>query len=426
MVIRHSSTPATLATIVAGLILTLVACQTATPPVATPPGATPPVATPSMVVAAPHSTTPAGSPTPSHIPDFGSLVDLGLELDIDVLGPEQASDILDFASDGRSVVFSSGAAVDVATTDAAPDLWAVAPGREPEMIWKNPSRDHSLALVGGDLGTYAFVDIPLTGARSWTLYVIPDEGEDAIVLDEHPGAEDIPSFVPSFSIYERKIVWTSFDRGPDGPVSQLLWAGEPAWEPEVLLEVPSSEAELWLPSLYGAQLAYTEVRYNEDRSDDERSVWLMNIYEPGKRERLDTTGRATMPLRIGDAVFWKQAQRGYNMFNWGHMYRHDVATSEVEILDLAPQTFVNYPSAGERFVAWWGADSFQFGVYDHLREEPRAIESNPPGSNTNVLRPHLHSDLLVWMRVVGSETNRTRELRYAYLPDAGDLRGTSP
>lgn len=364
------------------------------------------------------------SSTPSGGPDLASLVDLGLELDIGVLGHEHAAHILDFASDGTSVLFSSGA--DAESASGAPDLWRVGPSRDPEIVWRNPNRDHSLAVIGGENGTYGFVDIPLTGERAWTLYVMPRADAEAIVLDQHPGDADVPSFVPSFSVYERKIVWTSFDRGPDGPVSQLLWAGEPAWEPEVLLEVPSSEAELWLPSLYGAQLAYTEVRYNQDRSDDERSVWLMNIYEAEERRRLDTTGRATMPLRVGDAVFWKQAQRGYNMFNWGHMYRHDLATGEVEILDLAPQTFVNYPSAGERFVAWWGADSFQFGVYDHIVEEPRTIESNPPGSNTSVLRPHLHSDLLAWMHVVGSEGDSTRELRYAYLPSIAELRDTSP
>ena len=409
-------TPAAVTTTVAGLLTILVACQAVAPP----------AVTRSPSAATPHGTAPSASSTPSHGPDMGSLVDLGLELDIDVLGPEHAADILDFASDGESVLFSSGAAPDVATTDGAPDLWAVAAGGEPEMVWKNPSRDHSLALVGGDLGTYAFVDMPLTGERAWTLYVMPRPGEDAIILDRHPGEPDVPSFVPSFSVYERQIAWTSFDRGPDGPVSQLLWAGEPAWEPQVLLEIPASEAELWLPSLYGGQVAYTEVRYNEDRSEDERSVWLMNIFEPEGRQRLDTTGRATMPLRIGEAVFWKQAQRGYNMFNWGHMYHYDVASGDVEILDLAPQTFVNYPSAGERFLAWWGADSFQFGVYDHILERPRTIESNPPGSDASVLRPHLHSDLLAWMRVVGAEGDSTRELRYAFLPSIAELRETSP
>ncbi len=407
--------PAAVVTTVAGVLTILAACQATRPPSES----VPPRATAEPIAAA-TPTQAEGSATAPPRADFASLVDLGLELDIEVLGPEHAAHVMDFASDGESVLFSSGIAAE--SSSGAPDLWRVAPGRDPEEVWRNPKRDHSLAVVGGDLGTYAFVDIPLSGDREWTLYLMPRADEEAIVLDEHPGDADVPSFVPSFSIYERRIVWTSFDRGADGPVSQLLWAGEPTWEPQVLLEVPASEAELWLPSLYGAQLAYTEVRYSEDRASDERSAWLMSLGEPEDRRRLDTTGRATMPVRIGGAVFWKQAQRGYNMFNWGQMYRYDVETGEVGIVDLEPQTFVNYPSAGERFVAWWGADSFQFGVYDHVLAEPRVIESNPPGSDTSVLRPHLHSDLLAWMRVVGSEGDSTRELRYAFLPSIAELR----
>jgi hypothetical protein len=360
---------------------------------------------------------------PSATPDFSTLTDLGAQIEIGVIGPEYTEDMADFVSTGDAVLFSSGAEPDVATTTGAPDLWEVQPWGDPELVWKNPARDHTLVRIGGDLGTYAFVDMPLTGERAWTLYLLPGGGEDAIVLDEHPGDEDVSSLVPSFSVHAGRIVWTAFDRGPDGPVSQMLMAGQPDWEPRVILEYPAAEAEIWLPSLYGTTLTYSEVRYSKDGLTDERSVWLMSLDEPGAPRRLDTTGRATMPVMIADAVLWKQTERGYNMFNWGHMYRHDLDTGRVSLVDITPQTFVNYPSGGQRYAAWRGADSFQLGVYDHVLDEPRLIESNPTESDTSVLAPHIHESLLVWLRVVGSDADAVAELRYAAMPDAGEARG---
>jgi hypothetical protein len=162
------------------------------------------------------------------------------------------------------------------------------------------------------------------------------------------------------------------------------------------------------------------VRYAADRSSDERHVYLMDLGDPDGRRRLDHSGRATMPLVVAGAVVWKEADPGFNMFNWGLMYRYDLETEAITALDTSPQDYVNYPSAGSRFVAWHGADSFALGVYDHLLEEARVIERS--GNDVSLLRPHLAWDLLVWMRVVGSGAGNRAELRYAFLPGVGELR----
>ena len=349
-------------------------------------------------------------------------VDLGLELDIGTLGGDAGNAVGEFASDGWSVIFSSGFGPDVARDDAAPDVWRLTPGpsAEPELVWRNPARDHTIARIAGDAGAVAFVDIPLTGERAWTFRFIPRHESEARVLDEHPGDDDVPSLVPSFSVGEDSVVWTAFDRGADGPVSQLLEASSPTWEPRVLLELPAAEAELWLPSSSGSLVAFTEVRYAPDRLSDERHVYLMDPDDPDGRRRLDTSGRATMPLIVPGAVLWKEADPGFNMFNWGRMFRFDLESEAVTRVDASPQEYVNYPSAGGRFVTWYGADSFALGVYDHLLDEARVIERS--GNDTSLLRPHLAWDLLVWMRVAGSGADNQAELRYAFLPGAGELR----
>jgi hypothetical protein len=414
---------------VAGLLLAacltilLAACGEAGPsgqPTTAPnvPASGAPTSTPSPPI------TPRPTGSGEADPGSGSLVDLGLELRIGALEGPQAEAILEFASDGASVIFSSGVAPDVARDDAAPDLWRLAPGpgAEPELVWRNPDRDHSLVKIGGDLGAYAFVDIPLTGERAWTLWLIPRHETTARRLDEHPGDEDVPSLVPSFSVWENRIAWTAFDRGPDGPVSQLLVAEAPDWTPRVLLERRAALAELWLPALYGDRLAFTEVVYAADRTSDERYVYLMDVTDPGGRRRIDGSGRATMPVIVPDAILWKEADPGFNMFNWGRIFRYDLESGTVRRVNIRPQEYVNYPSGGGRFVAWRGADSFSFGVYDHVLDEPRMIERTGAGTDTSIVRPHVAWDLLVWMRVTGSGPGDVPELRWAFLPDAGDLR----
>ena len=359
------------------------------------------------------------SPAPSPVATSpGGLAD---EIEVGVLGSEATGDLLEFASTGASIVYSAGGAD--AAAGAAPDLWRLTPGPDavPELAWRNPDRDHSIVRIDGDLDTVAFVEMPVDGERAWNLWVLPPDGE-AVILDSHPGDETVSSLVPSFSIYEPAIVWTAFDRGPSGAVSQMLAASAPDWTPRVVAEIPSAEGELWLPSLYGDTVVYTEVRYADDRRSDERSVLLGSIGLAGEPpRRLDTSGLATMPQIVDDVVVWKEADRGFNMFNWGRMFRYELATGEVSTLDTWPQDHVNYPSAGSRFVAWWGSNSTTLGVYDLVLDRARLIERHAPDGRVSAVRPHLRGDLLVWMHADDTLPGRVRELRYAFLPGVRDL-----
>ena len=389
----------------------VAACSAATPPFLTP--TLPPGATSSAAV------SPAERPMPS--PGAGARDGLGAELDVGEIDSDLTGEVLEFASTGRSVVYSSGLLED-AGEEAAPDVFRYVPGPSaaPELVWRNPSRDHSVVRVGGDLDTIAFVDVPLSGERAWDLWLVAD-GAAPVRLDTHPGGEDISSLVPSLSVFEPRIAWTAFDRGATGPVSQLLVAEAPGWEPRVLLERPAAEAELWLPSLHGNTLVFSEIRYSDGRSTDERTVHLLELGIPdAEPRRLDASGRATMAVASADSVLWKETDPGFNMFNWGRMFEYDLATATISSISTWPQEFVNYPSAGSRFVAWWGADAFSFGVYDLVRDRARLIERHSSESQANVLRPHVSGDLLVWMHVEtppGAASHRS--LRYAYLPNAG-------
>ena len=389
------------ATIVALCVIGVAGCMSATP---SPAAVT--VATPAATAILGGSSSPTGTPG------------LDAEMVVGRLDPEVTDSIFEFASDGESILFSSGFAED-AGRGASPDLWRyrVHTDDQPEVMWRNPNRDHAIVKIGGDLGTVAFVEIPRDGERAWKLWLIPRHEDDAILLDSHPGDAEVSALVPSFSIQESTIVWTAFDRGAGGPVSQLLWARAPDWEPAVLLERDAAGGELWFPSLSGSRVAFCEVVYSADRTTDTRTVYILELGVPGADpERLSDSDLATMPILVGDTVIWKEADPGFSMFNWGKLWESEVGGPGPHRLDTAPVEYVNYPSAGSRFVAWWSADAFTFGVYDLLEGRTRVVERYTAASQANVLRPHVAWDLLVWLYVEGEGDDSYAELRYAVMP----------
>ena len=408
------------ATVLAAVVTGVAGCGPAAPPTPGSPQGSPELSMGTSQGPATSSNPSATQPTPSPTSEGGSL---GLR--IGALDSAWTVPLLEFASDGEAVIFSSGVA-DGTDSVSAPDLWRYRPGMDqPELLWANPNRDRQLVRIAGDLGTWAFVEIGVEGERAWDLYLLTGPGETPIHLDTHPGDEDVPSLVPSFTVHGGQIVWTAFDRGPNGPVSQMFHASGPTWEPRLLAERDADAAELWLPSLRGSLLAYGEVIYAADRSTDERQVHLVDLAERAfEPQRLDTSGLATMPLVVADGVIWKETDPGFSMFNWGRLRHFDAVSGETSHLTMAPQEYVNYPSAGSRFVAAWGADAFTFSIGDLELRESHLLGTYEPETNENVLRPHVSSDLLVWLHSAqdGLGNGPPGEIRYAFLPSAGSGR----
>ena len=371
----------------------------------------------------PKLTVALRKPTPSPSPFTQS--GLAAELAIGYLDVSNAGSIGEFASTGTAIVYSSNVAED-ADPEATPDLWRVIPDSVepgPDLLWRNPARDHVLTRITGDLDTIAFVDMPVTGEAAWDLWLLP-RGGDPILLDSHPGDPAVSGLVPSIAVYEPAIAWTAFDLGPAGPVSQLLTASAPDWTPRVLEERQANESELWLPSLYGNTIVYTEVVYAPDRQSDERHVYLSDIADPAvEPRRLDTSGLATMPQIEGSVVVWKEADPGFNMFNWGRLMRYDLRTDELGPMHLGMHEYVNYPSLGSRFVAWWGSETSDFSLYDLGRGVTRSVERHPPDGSTAILRAHVAGDLVAWLAVDGEPNGgpASWQLRYATLPNIREL-----
>lgn len=376
------------------------------PSVAEPPSGSPSFgATPSPSVAMPEPSGPEGQ--------------LGQELTIGTIDPAQAPYLTAFASDGASIWFGSGFA-DREPGTYAPDLWRYAPGADgPELIWSNPGRERSISVIAADLGTVAFVEMDGIGQRDWNLWLLPDPSAEPVLLDSHPGHEDVSALLPSVSVSENRVAWTAFDRGAAGPVSQLIVAMAPDWTPAVLEERNAGIGELWLPSLRGTELVYCELTYNAERTHDERHVYLTDTVARPEPRQLDTSGRATMPLLVDGGVIWKETAPGFNMFNWGQLVFWDRTTQREISIASGMQPDVNYPSAGTRFVAVYGYDTALLPVYDLDGRRWRLIERYDVAAGEGVYRAHVAGDLMVWLET-NPDTGESGELRWAYLPLAGN------
>ena len=403
-----------------GLFVGTVACSAAVPtapiPTAKPtPGAT--AARPSAPPAPAVEATPGGTATAQASPRSA----LREEIDIGTIDPEHAPYLGAFASDGASVWFASGLDDRLPGT-YAPDLWRFVPGADgSELVWKNPGRERSISVIAGDLGTVAFAEMDGNADRDWNLWLLPEPDAEPILLDTHPRDENVSSLLPSVAVSEGRVAWTAFDRGPRGPVSQLRVAAAPDWTSFVLEERDAATSELWLPSLRGTEIVYCELTYNTQRTHDVRHVYLSDTVAGAERQQLDSSGRATMPLLVDNGVVWKETEPGFSMFNWGRLVYWDRSVERRVSISSGVQTEVNNPSAGTRFVAVFPYDTGRLQVYDLERRRWRLIQRYDVAAGQGVYRAHVAGDLLVWLET-NAETGESGELRWAYLPLAGEDR----
>lgn len=408
------------ATLVATAVIGTAACTAAVPQ----PTRVSAPATPTLSTRAPEGSDAleASPPARTTRPSANRL-----DLEIGRIDPDWLWPMLEFASDSYGIIWSSGVA-DGPRGNTAPDLWRWVPGwEEPELLWRNPHRDRQLAKIGGDTDVWVFAEISSEGDDWWNLWLLEEDSPEPILLDALAPGTDVPSLVPSFDVDDGRVAWTSFDVGPEGGsiVSELWLAEAPAWEPRLVARHDAAARALWLPSMYGHQLAYVDVTLAAETADDVRHVMLLDLFDADAVPvQLDTSGNATMPVLTDGGVIWKEPDAGFSMFSWGRLFRYAFDTGTISELRMGSQDYVNYPSGGSRFLAAWGADTSVFSVHDLERRGSRLVVTVEDDSES-IVRAHVAGELLVWMRREEREggSSPPAPLEWAWLPVPGSDRG---
>lgn len=349
----------------------------------------PPIARGEATVAASSSATPVGSITPGVVFDRGTI-------------EQDTGRTMVVASSGQYVIWSSGAQSD-SQDDAAPDLYAVAPGGEVLQLYDNPNRGSQLRPIVGDGSQFAFIEENFAdfGYGGWVLWYIPHPSAQAVEIDRGQMA-----VLPYLALSGKWLVWTP---GP-GDLSQIVAMDLTTGDRRTLLSSNVADTQYWYPGVDGDRLVYATIEQNAH--GDERHIYLLDLAAPGEPGRLDDVESASEPAIRADEVVWKESDPTLNFVVSGGLIHVNLGTGSTEPLLVRPgsQPTANgypagfdFPSVGDRFVAAWtdGYDGDRaLYVSDLLTSDLLLVEDlgrTTENPHDVVVRPSLRGDLLTYI-----------------------------
>lgn len=105
-------------------------------------------------------------------------------LEIESVSDAYTKPLLDVATNGHEIVWSTGLNADLG---AAPDVWHLVPGTAaPEVVFANPRRGSTVSPITVDQGRYAFIEANqiLYGDNGYRLWFVAAPGARAVLIDK--------------------------------------------------------------------------------------------------------------------------------------------------------------------------------------------------------------------------------------------------
>ncbi|MGH2466968.1 MAG: hypothetical protein ACRDGL_04485 [Candidatus Limnocylindrales bacterium] len=263
--------------------------------------------------------------------------------------------LLDAKTDGRQIVWSSGARSPVA--DSAPDLFRFVPGSvSPTPIFTNPNRDSQLVniVMDGEAG-YAFIEQNehLWGAAGWRVWYLPSAGARPTLVDQNDATGDAQSPIPFLAFTSGHVIWTAVHHRAGGLRFELLSYDIATRTDHVIASSDPDVTEYWFPSSDGsARLVYATVEHIG--GDTVFHAYLLDLSRMDARpQRLDKDGQSTMPLLSGDRVVWKNV--GRNVFEWGQLERRSLTEAKAlhSISRPRPGSTIPAPAGDSSLAGGW-------------------------------------------------------------------------
>lgn len=347
------------------------------------------------------------SPTTAESPSASAIAPA---IEWEAIDQAWTTPLLAVATTGSEVLWSAGPD---AEGNFAPDLYRYSiEAGSVERLVRSQSRTSNLLPIAGSAAGYAYVEqlAAEDGLVRWVLWYLPANSEDPIQVDVMDAGEGLVSPAPSIAISERWLVWGSVHLRPSGPTSELTVLELRSDQVRVLDSGPAAETEFWFPAIEDDQLVYGVVENGPGGST--RMVFYRDLSTADEAVRLDTSGRAGMPVISGDTVVWKESPD--NVFTWGSLVRFSMTTGEEQPIDFGAEHALNNPSLGDRFLAAWAQDPTRFNLFDLATDQVVVVEEFERDSTESNVRPYMRDDLLAWSHVPQAGD---LELRWAVLPE---------
>jgi hypothetical protein len=307
------------------------------------------------------------------------------------------------ATDGRFIAWSGwpepGAGLSILFR------FDVAEGRT-EAVYRSPVRDSIIANFAIRGETIAFSEVTGTPeGGTWALKLLARPGTEPLVIDRNDLPFGSPGILPLLALDDRYLVWaTTHAADPEATSSErgqcelLLYDIELASR-ETLRSSPCSEVEYWYPSIDAGRLVFGTVEYRADGGDD-RHVYLVDLADPARQiTRLDDDAAASMPVIVGDTVYWKTAPQPFSSLNYGNLERMRLPAGRPERLPFfaKERQTLSHPSAGPRYVTAELINRRLVAAFDTERWETIVVEQVDELGPEWFSEPRIAGDLMVWL-----------------------------
>ncbi len=302
------------------------------------------------------------------------------------------------------------------------EIWRYALSGSPQLIYTGAPGDYIGPVVASDAG-YLFVEEkPQKGLSEnppahWRLYFLPAQAGTPILIERYTN-EQLGN--PNIAIDDDYIAWIApGGTWTDTTLTLHVAAINQLDQPRTLLSYHAEERALGDVALWRDELWYAVEM--TDQPGQPAHVEMIDLLNPDVAPTTYGAGvRAVMPAATGQAIAWTgggdPTESPYSPAP-PFVYWRDTGTYEELDLphpDLWDSGEIQFPTVGNRFVAWWDMRAQQFYVYDLTEHALRRIVACDP-NGPRYLQPSINGNLLSW-RYSADDRTPTRT-QWAYLPE---------
>ena len=303
-------------------------------------------------------------------------------------------------------------------------IWRYALEGSPEVVYTGDAGDWVGPVVASDAG-YLFVEekrqkgLTQSPKAPWRLYFLA-AGSSTPVLIERYTNDQLGN--PNIAINDTYLAWSPSSGTYSDPVVALRFARvDQLDQPRTLFSYHAETRSLGDVALWRDELWYYVSENDFAHGRAYPHIEMVDLLHPDAGPTIyGSDERALMPAANDQVVAFQgggSPEDGMGQPAWPYIYWRATGTYQQVPLPHYPNretAEIQFPTVGNRFVAWWDYEATQFYVYDLAQHALRRIVENDP-HGPRYLQPSVSGNLLSWVYFANDQT--PGRIQWAYLPD---------